>query len=345
MLKAYGPGGKADMIKATGILIDRPKLGIGVDVLSDMLSLLRLSGGVFLCGELRSPWSISTELSPDDCVPFFPRPRHMIAYHFVRSGRMTCETRDSAPIAVSQGEIVLFPRNDPHVMHGPQKARPKAARDLVCPSAETGLLEIRIDGSGERTMIYCGFLGSMVADDSLLKALPPMMKVALDAGGDDWIGKSIAFASENLSMHSPEAVGKLAEGLFATAVLRYVESLPEGEGGWVAGLRDPMVGRALALIHARYAEPWTLDTLADEAGASKSVLAERFRTLIGEAPMQYCRHRRMHVAANLLRDGNQNAASVAYAVGFNSEAAFSRAFKREFGRPPAMWQREQATMH
>lgn len=169
------------------------------------------------------------------------------------------------------------------------------------------------------------------------------MVIALDdARESDWIRRSMEFAVHGLSKDSPEMVGKLAEGLFAEAVRRYIEAMPPEDAGWIAGLKDPAVGRTIALIHERFAEALTLDELARAAGVSKTVLGERFRGLLGESPMQYCARWRMHVAADMLRHNRQNSASVAYSVGFNSEAAFNRAFKREFGLPPASWQRSLA---
>lgn len=311
-----------------------------MDVLADMLSSLRLTGGVFLDGEFRAPWSILSHIGPDEFARFFEVPHHVVSYHFVRSGWLTCQVGDGSRIKVSAGEIVLLPHNDPHVLHGPTCGEVVDAHDLVNQPDEDGLFRLRHGGDGEATRVYCGYLGTRAEDDPLLRSLPPMMVVALDGIRDDWMVKSMTFAAESLGAHSPETVGKLAEALFAEGVRRYVDGLSPNETGWVAGLRDPAVGRALTLIHGRYAEAWTVEALARECGASKTVLNDRFRSLIGEAPMQYCGRWRMRMAANMLRDDRQNASSVAYSVGFNSEAAFNRAFKREYGVPPGLWSRE-----
>ena len=314
-----------------------------LDVLADLLSTMRLSGGVFLDGEFRTPWSVWAHLGPDDCATFFPGSRQMIAYHFVRAGRLVCEIKGQPPLTVEAGEIVILPRNEPHLLHGSIPASPVDAHKLIEPARKDGLLQIRSGGEGELTAIYCGFLGSLTADNMLLMALPSIMKIGasgLERG--DWIERSLDFAVHGLSQDSPEMVGKMAESLFAEAVRRYMAALPPEEIGWLAGLRDTAVGRTLARIHQHYADAWTLDLLAREAGGSETVLVDRFRALIGESPMQYCARWRMHVAAEMLRDNGQNACSVAYSVGFNSEAAFNRAFKREFGLPPAAWQRSRA---
>lgn len=309
-------------------------------MLSDLLSSMRLSGGVFLDGEMCAPWSIRSQIAPEDCAAYFEVPSVIIAYHFVRSGWLTCEVDEGPPVTVRAGEIVILPRNDPHYLHGPLRCAPVNGRDLIGPADEDGLFRIRLGTDGEKTKIYCGFLGSTTPENMLLRLLPSVMVIAVDDAAESaWIKRSLEFAVTGASRDSPQLVGKLAEALFAEAVRRYVDALPDGQTGWLAGLKDPAVGRTIALIHRRFADALSLDVLAREAGVSKTVLGERFRTLIGESPMQYCARWRMHVAADMLRNNRQNACSVAYSVGFNSEAAFSRAFKREFGAPPAAWQR------
>jgi AraC-like DNA-binding protein len=316
-----------------------------VDTLSDLLASMRLSGAVFLDGEMRGAWSILSQVTPEECAPYFPAaPAHVIAYHYVRSGWMECEVAGEGPaVAVRAGEIVLLPRNLPHVLHGPRRSQPVDGNDLEVSTDARGLYRLRHGEGDEATAVYCGFLGSSTPGNMLLRNLPPVMVIALDdARESHWIRRTLDFAVQGLSRDSPEMVGKLAEGLFAEAVRRYVDALPPGEAGWLAGLRDPAVGRTIALIHRRYADALTLDALAREAGVSKTVLGGRFRALLGESPMQYCARWRMHVAADMLRRDRQNACSVAYSVGFNSEAAFNRAFKREYGLPPAAWQRSLA---
>jgi AraC-like DNA-binding protein len=315
-----------------------------MDTLSDLLSSMRLSGGVFLDGVMRGPWSILSELTREDCRAYFrDAPSYIIAYHYVRAGEMSCQINDDPPVPVGPGEIVILPRNLPHLLHGVVPGEPVRGHELIEEPDADGLYRVRIDGNGEETSIYCGFLGSTTPENMLLQSLPPIMVIGLDdAQESDWIRRSLEFAVRGLSKDSPEMVGKLAEGLFAEAVRRYVQALPPGEAGWLAGLNDPAVGKTIALIHSRYAEALTLEGLAKEAGVSKTVLGDRFRALLGESPMQYFARWRMHIAAEMLRRERQNACSVAYSVGFNSEAAFNRAFKREFGLPPAAWQRSQS---
>jgi AraC-like DNA-binding protein len=308
---------------------------------------MRLAGGVFLDGEMAGPWSILSQVTPEECARYFPAAppsSHIIAYHYVRSGWLECQVEgDEQVMTVRAGEIVLLPRNLPHLLHGPERAEPVSGPDMGLQPDEDGFYRVRLGEGGERTSVYCGFLASTTPDNMLLRSLPAIMVVGLDDAAESaWIKRSIDFAVRGLSKESPEMVGKLAEGLFAEAVRRYIDALPPGDGGWLAGLKDPAVGRTIALIHSRYAEALTLEELAREAGLSKTVLGERFRQLLGESPMQYCAKWRMNVAADMLRKDRNNACSVAYSVGFNSEAAFNRAFKREYGLPPAAWQRVQS---
>jgi AraC-like DNA-binding protein len=310
-------------------------------MLEDLLSSMRLSGGVFLDGEMAGPWTIHSKLREEECAAYCLDPAHIIAYHYVRSGWLSCQVGDAPPVAVKAGEIVILPRNIGHLLHGPIPGEPVDGHDIVDEPDEDGMFRVRIEGEGEKTAIYCGFLASTTPEHVLLQSLPPIMVIALDdAKTSDWIRRSVEFAAQGLSRDSPETVGKMAEGLFAEAVRRYIDNTPPEEAGLIAGLKDPAVGRTIALIHQRFAEALTLDELAREAGVSKTVLGERFKSLLGQSPMQYCAYWRMYAAADMLRNNRQSATRVAYSVGFNSEAAFTRAFKREFGLPPAAWQRQ-----
>jgi AraC-like DNA-binding protein len=192
--------------------------------------------------------------------------------------------------------------------------------------------------------VVCGFLGSDTPFDPLVATLPKVLKFDLRATQSGaWIESSFQLAASEISAGragSVTVVSKLSELLFVEAVRRYVAELPAEQRGWLAGLRDPIVGRALQLLHTRHHEPWTAETLAREAGLSRSAFAERFTGLIGHPPMQYLTQWRMHVAACRLREGHGSVAQIAYDVGYESEAAFNRAFKRQFGAPPATWRRQ-----
>jgi AraC-like DNA-binding protein len=194
--------------------------------------------------------------------------------------------------------------------------------------------------------MVCGFLGCASAKDNpVISTLPPMLKLNVEGGAGEWIRSTFRYAAEEVSAGRPGSetvLAKLSELLFVEAVRRYAESLPDGQTGWLAGLREPYVGRALALLHGDLTRRWTVDDLGREVGLSRSALADRFIRLIGMPPMHYLAHWRMHVATQKLRNTSASLAQVAESVGYDSEAAFSRAFKKAFGVAPATWRRANA---
>jgi len=206
------------------------------------------------------------------------------------------------------------------------------------------VLRLSCGGGGARTRMVCGFLASdEVLSNPLLASLPRLFKVDVRSGtGSAWLESSLRFAVEEAAVSragSATVLSRLSELLFVEAVRRCIDTLPEGEKNWLAGLRDRFVGRALSLLHARPAYAWTVDELAGKVGLSRSALAQRFSDFLGQPPMQYLARWRLQIAAQQLRDGEMSLADVAEHVGYDSEAAFNRAFKREFGMPPASWRR------
>jgi transcriptional regulator GlxA family with amidase domain len=191
--------------------------------------------------------------------------------------------------------------------------------------------------------MVCGFLGCATAKDNpVISTLPPMLKLKVEGGAGEWIRSTFRYAAEEVSAGRPGSetvLAKLSELLFVEAVRSYAESLPNDRTGWLAGLREPFVGRALALLHQDLTRRWTVDDLGREVGLSRSALADRFIRLIGMPPMHYLAHWRMHVATQKLRNTRASLAQVAESVGYDSEAAFSRAFKKAFGVAPATWRR------
>ncbi|MFL6600856.1 MAG: AraC family transcriptional regulator [Steroidobacteraceae bacterium] len=317
-----------------------------MDALSDVLRVVRLSGGVFLEAEFTAPWCISGKVSPEDCKPILAAPRHVIAFHFVLSGRMQLRTEGGDPVEVRAGESVLLPHNDTHYFGSELTLSPVRAGEIVQPTQNTGLARIVHGGGGEATRLVCGFLGSEILFNPLIAGLPKLLKLDLRASvAGAWVENSFRFAASEISagrLGSTTVLAKLSELLFVEAVSRFVESLPAEQRGWLAGLRDPHVGRALALLHARPSDQWTAESLARAVGLSRSVFAERFTSLVGQPPMQYLALWRMHVAAQRLREGRGTVAQVGFEVGYGAEAAFSRAFKRQFGTSPATWRKQSA---
>lgn len=316
-----------------------------MDPLLDLLHAMDLTGGVFLNAELSAPWCVISKVMPEQYRPFHPQPSHVIAYHYLTEGQCVLEVEGHPPTAVRAGEIVLLPRNDLHRLCSATNVRPVNAGDLIQRGEGGGLARIVHGGGGDRTRLLCGFLGVRTPNPPLASVLPPALTVAVDpdvAGA--WIESSFRFAAQELATErpgSPAVVGRLAGLLFIEAVRQHLASLPADHRGWLAGLRDPIVGRALALLHGDKAHRWTVAELARECGASRSAFAERFTGLVGESPMRYLARARLRTAAQRLRECQDSVASVGFDSGFASEAAFSRAFKREFGRSPAAWRRSE----
>ncbi|MDT9600714.1 AraC family transcriptional regulator [Sphingosinicella rhizophila] len=316
-----------------------------MDVLTNVLSGMKLSGSVFLEADFSDPWCVTSQMTPEDCAAFFPQPAHVIAYHYVVSGRLLCAVGSDPAIEVRAGQIMLVPRNELHKLGSDFGCAPVAASKIMLAGDEGSLLRIVWGGGGEPTKILCGFLGTLTPINSFLLSLPSLLVIDASTGtSGEWLASSFRFASTEAAARSPEMIGRLAELLFAEAVKQYVQALPEEQGGWFAGLRDPHVSKALTLLHAHPAEAWTTESLARAVALSRSAFADRFTDLLGDPPMRYLSKHRMNIAANLLQEGRQNACNIAYAVGFNSEAAFSRAFKKEYGMAPGVWRKERCAV-
>lgn len=308
-----------------------------MDVLDEILSSLRLTGGVVIDADFTGDFCVLAQFTPDHCSPFFPMPDELISYHYIRSGHAIVEVDGVPPVHLGPGSIAILPRNDPHLLASRPGLPPADVSEVAWTTAD-GVHKVANGTEGDETLVWCGFLGT--ARDRthpLIEALPPLLTLDVTGGEAQWLDSSMRFLAEERP--SPDMVARLAELFLAQAIREYVQQLPSSSKGWLRGLTDPAVSKALSIIHSRFAEELDVEGLAREAGVSRTVLGERFAELIGEPPMRYCASWRMRVAANMLRDGKQNTANIAYAVGFNSEAAFNRAFKREFGEPPATWRR------
>ena len=314
-----------------------------VDALSDVLRVIRLSGGVFLEAHLSAPWCFKGRLSPEDCKAFNVAPSLVIATHFVVSGEMQLQVKDDAPFSVRAGELVLLPHNDAHAFGSDVTVAPFSQPDEVKSKAAGEFSRIELGGGGDVTQLLCGYLGSDMAFGPLLSSLPAVLKMDVRATPlGAWVESSFRFAASQIAagrVGSTTVIAKLSELLFVEAVSHYVAGLPEDRKGWLAGLRDPQIGRALGLMHAAPAKDWSAEALAAEVGMSRSGFAERFATLVGQPPMQYLTDWRMHLAARQLQESRDGVAKVGFSVGYESEAAFSKAFKRQFGASPAAWRR------
>jgi AraC-like DNA-binding protein len=324
--------------------IDRSTGDAGADALSEVLRSVRLSGGMFLEASFTAPWCVMSKIDPEDCRPFLAAPLQVIAYHYVVEGRMLVGIGGHDPVEVRAGETVLLPRNDPHLLCSSIGLRPVYAHDLIQPGNAGGLLRIAHGGGGETTRIICGFLGSDQDRNPLIATLPRILTVDMGlARSSEWIESSLRFAIQGLQqgqLGSSMVVSRLSELMFVEAVRSYAATLPTEQRGWLAGIRDPIIGRALALVHSSLDRPCTAETLARDVALSRSAFSDRFTALVGMPPKRYLTFWRMQVAKDKLRGGRQPIAQIAYQVGYEAEAAFIRAFKREFGVPPGIWRRQ-----
>ncbi|HUI99133.1 MAG TPA: AraC family transcriptional regulator [Usitatibacter sp.] len=316
-----------------------------MDALSEMLKAIRLTSGIFFEGEFTAPWCIDSSPSNEDVARLLSNPEQVSIYHLVTEGRSKAKlAREGPEIELEAGDLLLYPHRDAHLLGSDLHLAPVLVRDLLKKRTGRGPTRVREGGGGARSRFICGYMAcDKRTCKPLLDALPRMLKVSLrDSPAAAWIESTMKRAA--LETHAPSAGGdvvlaRLAELLFVEGIREYVRSLPESQQGWLAGLRDPHVGRALALLHSEPARDWEVERLAQETGLSRSALADRFVALIGEPPMQYLTGWRMALAAQALSTGSDAVARIAERVGYESEAAFNRAFKREFGTPPAAWRR------
>jgi AraC-like DNA-binding protein len=324
----------------------------GIDPLSDVLRAVRLSGAVFFRIDATSPWVIEMPDTSALAAVTLPRAQHVISYHVVTRGSCCGALLGGDSVRLEEGDVLVFPHGDAYVMSiapgmrgGPNTAEVLAfMREMVM-----GRLPFAVgEGGGgpEQLGLVCGFLGCDVHPfNPLLTALPRLLHVPRAFVAGDPLGRLIDFAI--VESQERRAGGecvrlRLSELMFVEVVRRYLAGLPAEQTGWLAGLRDRVVGRALTFLHERPGDDWTLEKLARDAGLSRSALAERFTHFVGDPPMQYLARWRMQVAARLLADGRAKVSSVALQVGYDSEAAFSRAFKKVAGVPPAAWRSRYA---
>jgi AraC-like DNA-binding protein len=327
------------------------------DTLSDLLRAVRLHGAVFYYIEGASPWVAEAPPACEIIPGILPGAEHMIEFHGIVKGSCWAAIAGETPIRLSEGDVILFPQGDPHVMSSaPGMRAPTVDKSVYfsprppqLPYAlsmqDSTVTTARLDGGGrDRATVVCGFLGLDAKPfNPLLAALPRVLRVpGSTLGADSWVTtfmRAVVTESNQKRPGGEAVLARMSEMLFVEVLRRHIDSLPPGQTGWLAGMRDSTVGRALALLHEKPSEPWTLEKLSEEAGLSRSSLHERFVHFIGQPPMQYLTQWRMQVASGLLRDTNAKLVEIALDVGYESEAAFSRAFKRVVGAAPGAWRR------
>jgi AraC-like DNA-binding protein len=321
-----------------------PRPHVGVDALSDILRVVGLTGGLYMDAEFTEPWAVMGQVAPELCRPFMVQPERVVGFHYVLEGAFDLTVEGRPAIRVSAGQAVMLPRNEVHVLSGGPRVAPISAAEVLRPPEAFGVARTNFGGGGARTRMVCGFMGGNAQLEPLLASLPSAILVDVsNLPGGDWIAGTFTYAARTLSngdAGTATVVAKVSELLFVETLRRHLATLPEDEIGWLAGLRDPVVSRALSLLHARVDDPWTTESLASAVNMSRSAFAERFTAVVGEPPMTYLNGWRMQLARQMLRQTNRTVAQIAYEVGYGSEAAFTRAFRREHHAPPAGWRRQ-----
>ena len=337
-----------------------------MDVLSDVLRVVRLSGAVFFTADFSSPWSIESPIPDKLASAVMPEAECVVLFHILVDGECEVACQGHPLTTMAGGDVIVFPRGDQHTMrsHGAGLGLPLAS--IFSPGEHDEPPLLTHGGGGRMSRFVCGYLNCDQRFSPLVEALPTMLVVrsqddysaieAVDTSGSrptvmpqgsgTWLGTTLKFTVNEARAARPGNVamlGRLTELMFVEILREYMQRLPTNQGGWLAAVNDPNVGKALRLLHANPVRDWTVDDLAREVALSRSVLAQRFTELVGEAPMRYLANWRMQLAKQMMREGTHNIQEVAARVGYDSEAAFNRAFKRATGSPPATW-RKGATL-
>jgi AraC-like DNA-binding protein len=321
-----------------------------MEVLSEVLKAVKLNGALFYNAEFSAPWcahsvdahTVNSHLSPNS--------QHVIIFHLLTQGCGYANLEgDDRQIPLNAGDILIVPSGDPHILGNGPQIKPVDRSQVLDQVLSHGLKVSRMGGGGDLTKFVCGYLS---CDPQLsrvfLGALPPILKVSIrDDPSGDWLERSIRYSVDNVDASRPgcgAVLAKLSEVLFVETLRRYIADLPPGQTGWLAGVRDPEVGKTLALLHRQPSHHWTIALLAKEVGTSRTVLAERFRRYISETPIAYLTRWRLQLGAQMLTSTSSGVAHIGAEVGYESEASFNRAFKREFGLPPAQFRSQSRTL-
>lgn len=322
-----------------------------MDVLSDVLRAVRLTGAVYFDIHAQAPWVAETPGASVVCAGVMPEFEHVIALHVMLDGWAWAQLADESqpPIRLDAGDAIIFPRGDAHFLGTERGKRSTPNLELYRRPRNTPLPYVLAEfgGSGEKANFGCGFLGCDIRPyNPVIDALPRVLHLRRIDGQSNLTFDLMRVALQETE--TPRAGGetiraKVSELMFMHAVRQYIDSLPEESIGWLAGLRDRHIGAALRAIHGSAARPWTLDTLAREVGMSRSTFAERFSEVMGTSAMHYLSSWRLQLAAALLDRPGMLIAKVAAEVGYESEAAFNRAFKRQVGVPPGAWRKRART--
>jgi AraC-like DNA-binding protein len=317
-----------------------------MDVLSEVLRAVRLEGALFFNAEFSAPWCVSSSRSAAIASYLSPGAEHVIIFHFLTEGRAYVTLPEGSRKELAAGDIVVLPHGNAHRLGNGSPEQPVDSLSIFAKNLGQGLKLARFGGGGEITKFVCGYMTCQPRlSEVFLAGLPAILTLHVtEEPSGKWLENSIRFSVAELNgsnAGSGLVLAKLSELLFVETLRRYISCLPPDQIGWFAGARDPIIGQALALLHRQPADPWTITTLARGVGLSRSRLADRFRHFLRVSPMAYLAQWRLKLGADILQSTEDSVAEVAAAVGYGSEAAFNRAFKRVFDCPPAQFRRKR----
>ena len=340
-----------------------------MDVLSDVLRVVRLAGAVFFVAEFSSPWAIESPPSRSLASLIMPSAECFTIFHVLAEGSCWVKVKGEPPMRMVAGDVVVVPQGDAHLMGSDLDQKPTPMRVLVPELPHAGMPPVMDGGGGDVAKFVCGYLHCDQKFNPLFNTLPRLLcirnrdgSVVLESVGAAnpssdrlvpfhagmWLNTTLYYLIKEAHAQNSSSqliLGRLTDLMFVEVLRHYMEELPPGQKGWLAALKDPYVSRAINLLHAEPARAWTVEDLARDAGVSRSALAGRFTDLIGESPMHYLTNWRIHLAKQLLCEGQHSMAEVAERVGYESEYAFNRAFKRQVGKPPAAWRKKASAPH
>lgn len=333
------------MTERPQVLSETP--AVAPDPLSDLLGAMHLAGMVLFRGQFTEPWSVT---APDSAqlaqvLPF--RTEHMIPFHLVAAGGCWLEMADGAPVWLSEGDAVLLPYGDAHRLAGRDPAAPVQVGQLLPRPPWSDIPVVEHGGPGAGAAVICGFVQcDELLFHPMMRHLPALLHVrAGSVAADSWLASTIRHTVGEASRPvsgSRSMLPRLTELMFVEILRNHLQGLSADEVGWFAAFNDPVAGAALKLMHAAPLDDWSVERLAREAGASRTVLTQRFGHFLGEPPMRYLARWRLQLAAQSLKASDLPLKTIVEESGYESEAAFSRAFKRHFGAPPGDWRKRQA---
>lgn len=320
-----------------------------MDVLSEVLHSVRMTGAIYFDVRPRAPWVAETPPVTSICARVMPEFEYVIPFHFMLEGSCWAYSRNESEetVRMRPGDVILFPQGDGHAFASEpgQWAKPDLEIYRRPTDRRIPFVLEEIGGQGEPARFVCGYIGCDARPfNPIISALPRVLHIKAKNDDPDAPVELIRIAvqeTSELREGSETVLAKLSELMFVQALRRYIDSLPSDAKGWLAGLRDAKVGKALTLIHGRPAEDWTLDWLARQVHMSRSAFAERFSDYVGEPPIRYLMRWRMQLALKLLDSPRVSIGQAAERVGYKSEPAFNRAFKKHMGKPPGEWRRSQ----